>query len=364
MLISNALLTVVVPAYNVEKYLGRCLDSLVNQSVTAHRIIVVDDGATDSTPLLAESYAEKYPGFVSCIHQPNKGPGAARNTGLALADTEYVAFLDSDDWWDCLFVEKLLYELSQHDERPDLIFSLPWIYNMVTNTLEPWRDGGLIEAIFYGNVHKDDWVVSREVNVRNDRRLYELETNACRRIYRRQFLLDEGFAFPEGVKWEDVQPHFRLLHKAERCIGLRSTGFVYRINSGSQITGGTGASRMDVIRVFTDTLQMAYDANWSGEEIAYIIRMLWNFSAWSIGLTNTEYIAPLLRGLHKLFRSIPRKYYVIYFSLCTPWSRREKLPTLIIRSPFYKILADYRNRQMGKGLAHSLEGFMRKIRRH
>ena len=90
------LLTVVVPVYNVEKFLGNCLDSLLNQTVADHKIIVVNDGSKDTSGEIAKAYAEKYPEMIHYIEQTNKGLGAARNTGLALAETEYVAFLDSE----------------------------------------------------------------------------------------------------------------------------------------------------------------------------------------------------------------------------------------------------------------------------
>ena len=92
-------LTVVVPVYNVEKYLEDCLDSLLSQTVTDHKIIVVNDGSKDSSGEIAKEYAEKHPEMIQYVEQKNQGLGAARNTGLALVETEYVAFLDSDDIW-------------------------------------------------------------------------------------------------------------------------------------------------------------------------------------------------------------------------------------------------------------------------
>ena len=196
-----------------------------------------------------------------------------------------------------------------------------------------------------------------------DRRLFELEANACRRVYRTAFLRQENFAFPVGVKWEDVQPHFQLLKKAKRCIAIRSTGFFYRINTGGQITSGGGASRLDLFPVYSDTLKMAYDAHWPAEDVAYILRMLWNFSTWSIGITNEEFIEPLLEKLHELFASVPKKYFKVYFSLCSPQPRLDKVLTAIIRSPFYRVLKDYRFRDFGVKVREKLWQIRNKIRR-
>lgn len=340
---TKPLLTVVVPAYNAEKYLEECLDSLLNQTVTDHRVIVVNDGSGDSTGDIGRRYAQAHPERIVYTEHENKGLGAARNTGLAMVDTEYVAFLDSDDWWDVLFVEKLKRELQRHEERPDLIFSLPWIYDTVTKKMLPWYDKETFDAIFYPDSH-DGNAASRQINARTEHRILGLEPNACRRIYRTQFVKDAGFRFPVGVKWEDVQPHFYLLHRAKRCIGLRSTGFIYRINTGGQITADGGASRMDIISVFRSTFQMAMDEAWAEYEIRYILKMIGKFTTWSIGVTNAEYMIPLLDQLHGFFKRIPLRDICAYKNINVV-RRRDLAVMLFLRSPLYRCLSDYRTRQ-------------------
>lgn len=89
-------LSIIVPVYNVEKYLKVCLDSLVNQTYQNKEIILVDDGATDSSGLICDSYCEKY-GFIRVIHKKNGGVQSARNIGLDDAQGDYIALADSDD---------------------------------------------------------------------------------------------------------------------------------------------------------------------------------------------------------------------------------------------------------------------------
>ncbi|HOK65955.1 MAG TPA: glycosyltransferase family A protein [Anaerohalosphaeraceae bacterium] len=88
-------ISVIIPAYNNERYLGRAIDSVLAQSRPADEIIVVDDGSTDRTAEVAQTYGEK----IRCIRQDNRGPGAARNTGIRAASGEWIAFLDADDEW-------------------------------------------------------------------------------------------------------------------------------------------------------------------------------------------------------------------------------------------------------------------------
>ena len=90
-------MSVIIPVYNVEKYLTVCIDSLMSQGDLRMEIILVNDGSTDLSGEIADEYAKKE-GRIKVIHQENGGASAARNTGLDIASGEYIAFLDSDDW--------------------------------------------------------------------------------------------------------------------------------------------------------------------------------------------------------------------------------------------------------------------------
>lgn len=90
-------ISVIIPVYNVDKYLSECLDSVINQSYKDLQIIVVDDGSTDSCGRICDEYALK-DSRITVVHQDNQGAGAAKNTGLRLAKGEYLAFVDSDDY--------------------------------------------------------------------------------------------------------------------------------------------------------------------------------------------------------------------------------------------------------------------------
>lgn len=94
--VSQISLSFVVPVYNVEKYLARCLDSLVSQSVSKE-IIIVNDGSTDGSLAVAEQYFSRYP-FITLINQHNQGVASARNAGLRQAKGRYLYFVDPDDW--------------------------------------------------------------------------------------------------------------------------------------------------------------------------------------------------------------------------------------------------------------------------
>lgn len=95
--IINPLISVIVPVYNVENYMRRCVDSLIHQTMANIEIILVDDGATDSSPEICDNYARRYSN-ITVIHKLNGGLGSARNAGMQIAKGKYIGFVDSDDY--------------------------------------------------------------------------------------------------------------------------------------------------------------------------------------------------------------------------------------------------------------------------
>lgn len=112
---NRELLSIIVPVYNVEKYLDRCIQSLLQQKYKNIEIILVDDGATDSSGKMCDDYATKY-SWIRVIHQENGGLGAARNTGVVAAKGGYIAFVDSDDWVKLDMYSVLMAEALAHPE--------------------------------------------------------------------------------------------------------------------------------------------------------------------------------------------------------------------------------------------------------
>lgn len=108
-------LSIVVAVYNLEKYLPRCLDALVNQTLQDIEILCVDDGSTDTAPKIIDEYAKKYPNKVKAFHKPNGGEFTTRNYGLERAIGEYVTFVDTDDYVEPTWAEKLYNAAKEND---------------------------------------------------------------------------------------------------------------------------------------------------------------------------------------------------------------------------------------------------------
>ena len=112
---NNIKVSIVAAVYNLEKYLPRCLDALVNQTLQEIEILCVDDGSTDSAPQIIDEYAKKYPEKVKAFHKENGGEFTTRNYGLERATGEYVTFVDTDDWVESDWAEKLYNAAKEND---------------------------------------------------------------------------------------------------------------------------------------------------------------------------------------------------------------------------------------------------------
>ena len=338
------LITFVVPAYNVEKYIRKCLDSLIYQVEGACKLIIINDGSSDETDKICSSYLNNFPGQIKYHYQKNKGLGAARNKGLSMVDTPYVSFLDSDDWQDIRFVEKFEEFVRKLDFMPDMIFTLPKCYNERTRCLENWMDKTLYDELFFS----EGIDIIKSLKADTNPELYLLEANANRKVYRTEFLLDNEFSFPEGVKWEDLRPHIQLLYLAKSVVALSTTGFIYRTNNSGQITSGRGVDRLDVIDVFKDMLVYVLNNNFNKNEQATVLNMICNYTLWMLEMTDIEYINALLDGLHEVFMYMPDEMVLSYIkNYNMDLVEKNKRIGLIecLRSNTYYPLADYAERK-------------------
>lgn len=336
----KALLTIIVPAYNVEAYIEECLNSLVNQTVRNHKIIIVNDGSTDKTEEKCLKYKEEYEELITYVYQDNKGLGGARNTGMQYVDTPYLTFLDSDDWLSIKFVEKFSKLMEWTDEKPEMVFILPWVFDSVTNRILSWKDKEIYDSIFEVKENKS-YV---KTNVRKNPELYKLEVSSCRKIYKTEFLEDNKFFFPEKLKWEDVPGHFYLLNKANTCMALPEVGFFYRTNQGGQITSGGGKTRLDMVPIFEQLLKVQEENNFIEIERAYVLRLILDFSLWSVEATNVEYIVELLNKLHIFWKKIDKNDLQFYLDNLSQNKEVEKGFVASLMSGNYLKLKEYDER--------------------
>ena len=119
--------SVIVPVYNVERYLTQCLDSLVNQTLEAIEIIVVNDGTKDNSQSIIDQFQAQYPSKIRSFFKTNGGLGDARNFGMQKATGEYIGFVDSDDYVEHDMYQKM-YDLAQRDNLDLVVCGLEYFY--------------------------------------------------------------------------------------------------------------------------------------------------------------------------------------------------------------------------------------------
>jgi glycosyltransferase involved in cell wall biosynthesis len=208
--------SVVVPAYGVENYLDRCLESLVGQTLSRLEIIVVDDGSIDRTGAIADEWASRYRGRIRTIHRTNGGCAAARMTGLAASRGEYVAFVDADDWATPQMMERLHTAALLH--RAEIA---------QCGYVEVFGNGQRRETIdcpVPGRSRDPAWG-----SLLKDPQTYLAgRPTIWRRLYRRDFLINSGAEFPAHLpRFDDLPFQFVTLGKVRRMVAIPEAHYFY-----------------------------------------------------------------------------------------------------------------------------------------
>lgn len=235
------LVSVIVPVYNVEKYLRCCLDSIITQSYPYLEIICVNDGSTDSCGKILEEYKKKDERII-VITQENKGLSCARNTGIDNASGNYIMFVDSDDFIEVNMVEVMLKNLLTYDS--DFVIESVWAFDEKTQ----------------GRVEKEDiyFTLARFGPEFNGRAfsykeilpfLFAVPVMAWAKLYKTEFLKKTGVRFPEGLIYEDNLFFFEIFSKAERISIDRRQLYNYRVNVPTSIMKKSGKHYADMLEI-------------------------------------------------------------------------------------------------------------------
>ena len=221
--------SVIIPVYNVEKYLKKCLDSIINQTLKDIEIICINDGSTDSSLDILNDYAKKDKRF-KIFSQKNQGLGAARNAGLLLAKGDYIYFIDSDDYISTYCLEKLYNNALSNDS------------DLVINKIGRFTNEGEINYSHPGfdlNQIFDNVDFNKFIFNYKDIKPYVLNKSfsAWSKLYKKSFL-DEysDFTFPVSIAYEDVLFHVKSLIRSSKISFLPEFVYYYRLSNKNSIT--------------------------------------------------------------------------------------------------------------------------------
>ena len=260
------LISVIVPLYNVEEYLERCIKSILDQTYTNMEIILVDDGSTDNSGSISDKYAGKDQ-RIMVIHKENGGLSDARNAGLDAMTGDYVAFVDSDDFVSPWYLENL-YKAACIGQTG---ISVSWftIYHEGNDIRESHR------------VEKNEIsVLDKKEYFR--RMLYQdrAEVSAWGKLYKSSFF--DNVRYPKGKLYEDVAVIYKLIDKVERVAVIPTEDYYYQQRQNSIMHTCFTARKMDVIphmRGFVSYIFRSFPELWKAAICRY-------FSA----LCNTAFI--------------------------------------------------------------------------
>lgn len=212
-------LSIIVPVYNVEKYLAECVDSLVNQTLKDYEIILIDDGSKDSSGKIADEYAGKYPEKIRVLHIDNGGQGRARNFGIDIAQGEFIGFIDSDDWIELDMYEKLC---SKADETgADVV---------VCDFMAKFSDG---REEYLPACMQEHWLSSAG--------------SSCNKIFRRDIV--GNVRFPGGLWYEDFYFSAMMLLKSKRTEFIKEPLYLYRKGQESTMHNNNASKNLDMLKI-------------------------------------------------------------------------------------------------------------------
>lgn len=223
----NQVISVIVPVYNVEKYLRQCLDSIINQTYPHLEIILVNDGSTDSSGDICDEYAALDP-RVKVFHKPNGGLSSARNYGLQYVTGDYIAYVDSDDWIDLDLYKKCI-DKFKSDTRIDAVFF---------DFVEIFED----KRIHFAIQHISNFSYSETASNKYILEQYSfgrfLNPAVWNKVYKADIIKD--LRFVDGKNYEDVQYTFLAISRIKGYSllspGETYTGYNYRKTNKDSIT--------------------------------------------------------------------------------------------------------------------------------
>jgi len=226
------MISVLVPVYNVEKYLRRCLDSILMQTWTDYEVVLVDDGSTDQSGAICDAYAAAHD-CIRVIHQQNAGLAQVRNVSLAAARGEYITFVDSDDAIEPTCLEVLMRDLQETGAD---IAICSW---------SEVSDDGVRTEITWDHKEQGFQVWTTEQAVKSLLYQQGIDNNTWGKLYTRAVL--QGVAFPAGKVYEDIATTYQILLKGKRICYRPEALYLYTSNTAGISQSVFSPRRMDLI---------------------------------------------------------------------------------------------------------------------
>lgn len=220
--------SVIVPFYNVEKYIDKCLNSLVNQTLEDIEIIIVNDGSKDNSETIAKEYASKYKNKIIYLKKENGGLSDARNYAIPYATGEYIAFLDSDDYVEVNMYEQM-YEKAKKENADIVECDFLWEY-----------PNEKIES--KGRIYKDKHDI-----------LLNARVVAWNKLIKKELIEKTKIKFPYGLRYEDVEFFYKLIPYINK-LDIVDKAFVHYVQRDNSISNSQNTRTKEIIDILDNVI--------------------------------------------------------------------------------------------------------------
>ena len=297
--------SIIVPIYNVEKYIRQCIDSILNQSMKDWELILVDDGSEDSSGNIADEYAA-VDSRISVIHKPNGGLASARNAGLDVAQGDYICFIDSDDWVDKNYLE-ILYDACIENGSEIAVCGYHKCYGNEREQI-PVTD------------KKRERVVGSDVIGRIYTKYYVPTVVAWNKLYAAKMF--EKLRYTEGIIHEDEAICAFLYYDAEDVVLLEECLYNYRTDNNGSIMGTKySLKHLDMLKALEMRMNFFKEKDlrqyYEKDSFKYLYKILLNI--------NDIKQADNIDNAHRVIKELKSRYWAKYKeTLGFSWSIKRK----------------------------------------
>ena len=222
-------LSVIVPVYNTSKYLPKCLDSIINQSLKDIEIIVVNDGSSDNSKEIIKQYVKRYKDRIIFLDKENGGQGSARNLGIKKAHGDYIGFVDSDD-----FIESTMYEgmyKSAIDNNSDIV---------ICNICDYYEKDD----------SKKDVLLGLSNNPSINEAIVKSVPSVVNKIYKRELLQDTNISFDESIWYEDLPYSMQMIVNAKKISFVEKPFYNYFHRNVSTMHNKNISKNLDILKAY------------------------------------------------------------------------------------------------------------------
>ena len=311
----NELISIIVPVYNVEKYIEKCLDSIINQTYKNIEIIVIDDGSTDNSANICDKYTKKS-NKLRVIHKENGGISEARNLGISEAKGKYIIFIDSDDYIETEMIEKL--------------------YNAcIENNAQIGCCGKILESSDkIKNINnKNEFCIENKDAIKKLLLLDDIDASCSDKLI--DITLFQDIKYPVNRRYEDMATMYKLLYKANKIVHINYLGYHYVTRKDSFINVNFDKQHFDMIFYSKEIQDFVYTKYPDFKEMAdsYYYLQLFTILRKIKSSTNKEEYKNEYKELKKEYNS---KIFKILFNKYIPI--HKKIMAICIYFNFYKII--------------------------